>query len=120
MVVVSLGPKPTICKTDEIGELCISADYVGTGYWGLRGQTGSHFCLQPIHDDGRLVVVNLNSSAAAVPASAGALHVPVANASMTTSKFVRSGLIGFPGPVSSVSPHLHLRCLLCGLSGTLV
>ncbi|VUZ51860.1 unnamed protein product [Hymenolepis diminuta] len=101
MVVVSLGPKPTICKTDEIGELCISADYVGTGYWGLRGQTGSHFCLQPIHDDGRLVVVNLNSSTAAVPASAGALHVPVANAGMTTSKFVRSGLIGFPGPVSS-------------------
>ncbi|VDO15591.1 unnamed protein product [Rodentolepis nana] len=102
MVVVSLGPKPTVCKTDEIGELCISADYVGTGYWGLRGQTGSHFCLQPTHDDGRLVVVNLNSSAAAVPPSSGALHAPTSNAAMTTtSKFVRSGLIGFPGPASS-------------------
>nr|CDS27664.2 disco interacting protein 2 [Hymenolepis microstoma] len=102
MVVVSLGPKPTLCKTDEIGELCISADYVGTGYWGLRGQTGSHFCLQPTHDDGRHIAVNLNSSTAAVPTSSGALHAPTANAGMTTtSKFVRSGLIGFPGPASS-------------------
>lgn len=111
MVVVSLGPKPTICRTDEVGELCIAADYVGTGYWGLRGQTGSHFCVQPIHEDGRPVVVNIN--AAAVPATAGALHMPttacVGNISTTTSKFVRSGLIGFPGPASSVSvpssPH---------------
>ncbi|KAH9283284.1 Disco-interacting protein 2 -like protein C [Echinococcus granulosus] len=102
MVVVSLGPKPTICRTDEVGELCIAADYVGTGYWGLRGQTGSHFCVQPVHEDGRPVVVNINAS---VTATAGALHVPttacVGGITTTTSKFVRSGLIGFPGPASS-------------------
>lgn len=109
MVVVSLGSKPTICRTDEIGELCIAADYVGTGYWGLRGQTGSHFCLQPTYDDGRLVVVNINSSTAVVPTSTGALHMPSANTGITaTSKFVRSGLIGFPGPASSVSRYYTL------------
>lgn len=109
MVVVSLGPKPTICRTDEVGELCIAADYVGTGYWGLRGQTGSHFCVQPQHsEDGRCVVVNIaNSSAAASGLSAvGALQhlsgAGVSGITTTTSKFVRSGLIGFPGPTSSV------------------
>ncbi|VDK81867.1 unnamed protein product [Dibothriocephalus latus] len=76
MVVVSLGPKPFICRTDEVGELCIAADYTGAGYWGLRGQTGTHFHVQPIHADGRPV-------------------------GPPNAQFVRSGLIGFPGPASS-------------------
>ncbi|BHF65910.1 beta transducin [Sparganum proliferum] len=76
MVVVSLGPKPVICRTDEVGELCIAADYTGAGYWGLRGQTGTHFHVQPVHADGRPV-------------------------GPPNAQFVRSGLIGFPGPASS-------------------
>ncbi|VDD74047.1 unnamed protein product [Mesocestoides corti] len=90
VVVVSLGPTPTVCRTDEVGELCIAADYTGTGYWGLRGKTGSHFCVQPVHEDGRPVVVSNTTGGLHVGAVAGG-----------TTKFVRSGLIGFPGPASS-------------------
>lgn len=103
MVVVSLAgsaasSNPTICRTDEVGELCIAADYTGTGFWGLRGQTGAQFCVQPRHKDGRPVVLTLPSPS--VSTSAGAAG---ASPGTNITKFVRSGLIGFPGPASSVS-----------------
>ena len=36
-VVLKLEGTPTLCKTDEVGELCVSAPYCGTSYWGLQG-----------------------------------------------------------------------------------
>ncbi|CAL8070422.1 unnamed protein product [Calicophoron daubneyi] len=76
-VVVRLGPKPTLCKTDELGEICLTADYTGSGYWGLRGQTGAHFHVEPLNEDGT------------------PLNAP---GSIT---YTRSGFLGFPGPASS-------------------
>ena len=32
-----------LCKTDEVGELCLAAPYVGQGYWGLEGITNNQF-----------------------------------------------------------------------------
>ncbi len=43
MVVVKTSGTPTLCKTDEVGELCLSAPYCGTGYWGLQGVSNSQF-----------------------------------------------------------------------------
>jgi hypothetical protein len=43
MVVVKLDTVPTLCKTDEVGELCLSSNYTGTGYWGLQGYSNSSF-----------------------------------------------------------------------------
>lgn len=43
MVVVKANGNPTLCKTDEVGELCLSAPYCGTGYWGLKGVSNSAF-----------------------------------------------------------------------------
>ncbi|VEL40262.1 unnamed protein product [Protopolystoma xenopodis] len=76
----SLSTRPVICQSDEVGEICLAAEYTGTGYWGLRGQTGAHFHVEPLLPDGSL----------AAPGRGG---------------FTRSGLIGFRGPVSSVCFH---------------
>ena len=43
MVVVKADGNPTLCKTDEVGELCLSAPYSGTGYWGLQGVSNAAF-----------------------------------------------------------------------------
>lgn len=78
-IVVRLGPRPVLCKTDELGEICLAADYTGSGYWGLRGQTGAHFHVEPVNEDGTPV------------------HSP------GSVSYTRSGFLGFPGPVTSVS-----------------
>lgn len=43
MAVVKLDGVPQLCKTDEVGELCLSSNYSGTGYWGLQGVSNSIF-----------------------------------------------------------------------------
>ncbi len=43
MVVTKLEGPPYLCKTDEVGELCLSAAYTGSGFWGLQGVTNSQF-----------------------------------------------------------------------------
>lgn len=43
MVVVKITGKPYLCQTDEIGELCVSSEAVGSSYWGLKGKTSSVF-----------------------------------------------------------------------------
>ncbi|CAH8465632.1 unnamed protein product [Schistosoma turkestanicum] len=78
-VVVRLGPKPILCQTDEVGEICLSSEYTGSGYWGLRGHTDAHFHVEPIHEDG----------------------TPVCSSTTGVKKYTRSGFIGFPGPASS-------------------
>jgi len=43
MVVVKLEGSPQLCKTDEVGELCLSSGCCGTSYWGLPGVSNSIF-----------------------------------------------------------------------------
>ena len=73
MVVVKLDGQPYLCKTDEVGELCLSAPYTGMGYWGLQGITNTTFKVQPLGGDSK----------------------PIGD-----HTFVRTGLLGFLGPVS--------------------
>ena len=73
MVVVKTEGPALLCKTDEVGELCVAAPYCGSGFWGLQGVSNSIFKVTPIHSNGR----------------------PVGEQS-----FVRTGLLGFLGPVS--------------------
>lgn len=75
MVVIKLDGAPYLCKTDEVGELCVCAGYTGTSYWGLQGITIQTFQVQPLMADGRLLGDKL---------------------------YVRTGLIGFLGPVSLI------------------
>jgi len=43
MVVVKLDGPALLCKTDEVGELCLSSNFTGTGYWGLPGVSSASF-----------------------------------------------------------------------------
>ncbi|XP_070185588.1 disco-interacting protein 2 homolog C-like isoform X1 [Littorina saxatilis] len=71
MVVTKLDGPAYLCKTDEVGELCVCAGYTGTSYWGLQGITIQTFQVQPLTADGQPLGDKL---------------------------YVRTGLIGFLGP----------------------
>nr|XP_058972641.1 disco-interacting protein 2-like isoform X1 [Pocillopora verrucosa] len=74
IAVVKLEGPPYLCKSDEVGELCISSGATGSAYWGLAGKTNHTFKVQPTLDDG-----------------APFEQYPL-------SDFVRTGLLGFLGP----------------------
>uniref|UniRef100_A0A8C3Q2Z5 Disco interacting protein 2 homolog B n=1 Tax=Chrysolophus pictus TaxID=9089 RepID=A0A8C3Q2Z5_CHRPC len=75
MCIVKPDGPPQLCKTDEIGEICVSSRAGGMMYYGLAGLTKNTF-----------EVIPLNSAGSPVG------DVP----------FVRSGLLGFVGPGSLV------------------
>ena len=43
IAVVRIGNVPVICKTDEIGEICVQGTATGCAYWGLQGKTAYTF-----------------------------------------------------------------------------
>ena len=75
-VVVKTDGAPYLCKTDEVGEICISSGYTGAGYWGLQGMTNSTFKVQALMPEGNPI---------------------------SEQPFVRTGLLGFLGPVSCLT-----------------
>uniref|UniRef100_A0A8C0EQB1 Disco interacting protein 2 homolog C n=1 Tax=Bubo bubo TaxID=30461 RepID=A0A8C0EQB1_BUBBB len=62
---------PQLCKTDEIGELCVCAIATGTSYYGLSGMTKNTFEVFPMTSSGGPI---------------------------TEYPFIRTGLLGFIGP----------------------
>ena len=40
------SPQPLICKTDEVGEICMASTASGSSYWGLPGLTNTTFKLR--------------------------------------------------------------------------
>uniref|UniRef100_A0A8B9P6B2 Disco interacting protein 2 homolog B n=1 Tax=Apteryx owenii TaxID=8824 RepID=A0A8B9P6B2_APTOW len=75
MCIVKPDGPPQLCKTDEIGEICVSSRVGGMMYYGLAGVTKNTFEVIPVNSAG--------SPVGDVP-------------------FVRSGLLGFVGPGSLV------------------
>uniref|UniRef100_A0A8C9QNQ9 DMAP1-binding domain-containing protein n=1 Tax=Spermophilus dauricus TaxID=99837 RepID=A0A8C9QNQ9_SPEDA len=74
--VVKVEGTPYLCKTDEVGEICVSSSATGTAYYGLPGITKSVFETVP---------------------------VTVGGAPVSERPFTRTGLLGFIGPVSMSS-----------------
>jgi acyl-CoA synthetase (AMP-forming)/AMP-acid ligase II len=85
-VVVKTDGQPYLCKTDEVGEICLSSGYTGTGYWGLHGITNSMFKVQALMPEGNPI---------------------------SEQPFVRTGLLGFLGPVSMSSLALWSQLQIC-------
>ncbi|CAO2600863.1 Disco-interacting protein 2 homolog B, partial [Lemmus lemmus] len=75
MCIVRPDGPPQLCKTDEIGEICVSSRTGGVTYFGLAGVTKNTFEVIPVASSG--------SPVGDVP-------------------FIRSGLLGFVGPGSLV------------------
>ncbi|CAH2035027.1 unnamed protein product, partial [Iphiclides podalirius] len=71
IVVVKMEGPAYLCKTDEVGEICVLSGATGSGYWGLPGLTNTVFRVRPLDSDGEPI---------------GEEH------------YVRSGLLGFLGP----------------------
>ncbi|XP_055136018.1 disco-interacting protein 2 homolog A isoform X9 [Symphalangus syndactylus] len=69
--VVKLEGTPYLCKTDEVGEICVNSSATGTAYYGLLGITKNVF--------------------EAVPVTTG-------GAPIFDRPFTRTGLLGFIGP----------------------
>ena len=74
VAVIAIDGLPILCKTDQVGEICISSSTTGNQYWGLQGLSNTVFKVQPID----------NSNGANEPNIYG--------------QFTRSGLLGFLGP----------------------
>ncbi|XP_054731793.1 disco-interacting protein 2 isoform X1 [Anastrepha obliqua] len=80
MVVVRSEGLPVLCKTDQVGEICVTSGSTGTAYFGLDGLTNATFKVQPLLED------------------------PDTTKDESTFKpindeyYVRSGLLGFLGP----------------------
>nr|XP_018897953.1 PREDICTED: disco-interacting protein 2 isoform X2 [Bemisia tabaci] len=71
MVVVKIEGSSHLCKTDEVGEICVSSGGTGNQYWGLPGLSNTTFKVQPLLSDGQ---------------------------PLSDQEYVRSGLLGFLGP----------------------
>ncbi|XP_036375322.1 disco-interacting protein 2 homolog C isoform X6 [Megalops cyprinoides] len=71
MCVVKPDGVPQLCKTDEIGELCVCSIATGTSYYGLSGMTKNTFEVFPMSSSG---------------------------APISEYPFTRTGLLGFVGP----------------------
>ena len=74
LVVLRIDGPPVVCKTDEVGEICMNSGAVGSAYWGLPGLTNTSFKVRPLPEEGSETPWEL--------------------------EFVRTGLLGFLGPVS--------------------
>ena len=75
LVVLRIDGPPVVCKTDEVGEICMNSGAVGSAYWGLPGLTNTSFKVRPLPDEG-------------------------SETPPWELEFVRTGLLGFLGPVS--------------------
>ncbi|KAL3276187.1 hypothetical protein HHI36_020905 [Cryptolaemus montrouzieri] len=71
VVVIKMEGPPYLCKTDEVGEICVNSGASGTQYWGLQGLSNTTFKVQPLTAEGKTI---------------------------GDAEYTRSGLLGFLGP----------------------
>ncbi|XP_032665179.1 disco-interacting protein 2-like isoform X4 [Odontomachus brunneus] len=71
VVVIKMEGQPFICKTDEVGEICVHSSATGSQYWGLQGLTNNTFKVSPLQAD---------------------------STALGDVEYTRSGLLGFLGP----------------------
>lgn len=82
MVVVRSDGSPVLCKTDQVGEICVTSNATGHSYFGLDGMTNSTFKVQPLIEEPD----SKSESSTVVSKTIGDEY------------YVRSGLLGFLGP----------------------
>lgn len=83
MVVVRSEGSAVLCKTDQVGEICVTSGATGSTYFGLDGMTNSSFKVQPLIEE-----PDLKSENSAL------ITKPIGD----EKNYVRSGLLGFLGP----------------------
>ncbi|KAL7012147.1 hypothetical protein ACKWTF_014657 [Chironomus riparius] len=95
MIVVKPEGPPILCKTDEVGEICVTSGSTGTGYYGLDGLSNSTFKVLPLIDTtppipaGQTATMGSHNSSKDLDLT----YKPIGD-----DPYVRSGLLGFLGP----------------------
>ena len=46
VAVIKINGLPYLCKTDEVGEICVQTTAAGSTYWGLQGKSTNTFKVQ--------------------------------------------------------------------------
>lgn len=82
IVVVRSEGHPVLCKTDQVGEICVTSGSTGSTYFELEGLTNTTFKVQPLLED-----PECDKDGQIVKSK------PISD-----EYFVRSGLLGFLGP----------------------
>lgn len=96
MVVVRMDGPPFLCKTDEVGEICVSSGSAGAHYWGLKGMSNATFRVQPLLSSGEPMPDTANSVATSTLSSISSVG---SDGSVSgNGNYIRSGLLGFLGP----------------------
>ena len=72
LVVVKIEGPPQVCKTDEVGEICMASGSVASLFWGLPGLTNTTFKIRPYVDESETETLD--------------------------GEYTRTGLLGFLGP----------------------
>ncbi|RXM98401.1 Disco-interacting protein 2-like A, partial [Acipenser ruthenus] len=90
--VVRVEGTPYLCKTDEVGEICVGSNTTGIAYYGLPGITKNVFETIPL-------------TAAGVP--------------LADRHFTRTGLLGFVGPAIDSIHQVGVYCLALVPANTL-
>ncbi|KRF97799.1 uncharacterized protein Dwil_GK17656, isoform B [Drosophila willistoni] len=88
MVVVRSEGPPVLCKTDQVGEICVTSGSTGASYFGLDGMTNSTFKVQPLLEDPEQAKDGTGSGTVTSTSCK-----PIGE-----EYYVRSGLLGFLGP----------------------
>lgn len=50
MIVVHTEGPPVLCRTDQVGEICVTSGATGSGYFGLAGLTNATFRVQALQE----------------------------------------------------------------------
>ena len=85
----SSGNSVTICKTDEVGEICMKSSAIGSSYWGLPGLTNSIFRISPNDNTNTNTSQENPGNEPTQGSTSGTIAV---------GDYVRTGLLGFLGP----------------------
>ncbi|XP_016975857.1 disco-interacting protein 2 isoform X1 [Drosophila rhopaloa] len=85
MVVVRSEGAPVLCKTDQVGEICVTSGSTSASYFGLDGMTNSTFKVHPLLEEFE-------------QPKDGNGTVNVISKPFGEDFYVRSGLLGFLGP----------------------
>lgn len=93
MVVIQQEGPPVLCKTDQVGEICIASSSTGNGYFGLEGLSNSIFRILPLKETSPANAQNATIGSHSSAKEADLNYKPIGE-----SLYVRSGLLGFLGP----------------------
>jgi acyl-CoA synthetase (AMP-forming)/AMP-acid ligase II len=93
MVVIQQEGPPLLCKTDQVGEICISSGATGNGYFGLEGLSNSSFKILPLKEVPPVVAQN-----ATISSQTSGKELEITFKPIGENFYIRSGLLGFLGP----------------------